>query len=220
MSIQYIDLSFLLDNIGRDKIREFTMNRIGKKIYLYITHYHNLENVDKYLISTNMIFIIEHTLPIVISSLYGLTKLTRLKISDMRHLYELPYFGDSVQLEKLLIYSNGLIQIPRCLPKTMIYIDCSHNQLKEAPVLNKGLKHFYCDHNQLYTLNNIPASITTITINDNILNEYVGGQYSRFFRKNLTKLNQFRWNYYFLKYGRRFLYYFLENECQNKNNVY
>ena len=54
----------------------------------------------------------------------------------------------------------------------------------------------------------------------NPLNNYIGRQYNLIrFQGRISILLQFRWNYYFLKFGRRFLYFLLKKRMSKHKNT-
>ena len=208
----YIDLDFFLQEIGRHTICEIAIFRVKNKIMIDIMHYHNKPLIDRYIVKTDKTIRIDTKLKLIISSLHGLTLLKRLKIVDMIHLDELPYFGDSLQLEKLIIYNNGLLRLPQNIPNTVNYLDCGRNRLKElTAVLPPNLKFLYTEKNNLLYLPTLPTSLVIFTIEENPLSNYIGRQSNLVrFRQRISILLRFRWNYYFLKFGRRFLYFLLK----------
>jgi hypothetical protein len=211
----YIDLDHFLNDIGRNMICEMSIYRYKNKIFIDVLHYHNKPYIDKYMVKTDKMIPIGENTRLTISSLYGMTILTRLKIADLRNLDELPFFGDSRQLDKLLVYNNGLIRLPICIPMTVNYLDCSNNKLRQLLcILPNQLKYLYVGRNQLTFLPEIPLTLTLLSCEDNPLNEYIG---KRLDRRRISIIERFRWNYYLLKFGRRFLYVLLKRRM-NKHN--
>jgi len=153
-----VDLEDFLNNIGREKILELDIRYYKKnKIYessivVYATHYHNVIDKDKYIISSQKIFTINREKDnIQITSLYGLINLHRLRINDIKQLYELPYLDDSINLGVLMLDNNSLVKLPY-LTKTIYYLCCSNNKLSEIPPLPDSLVHLYCENNDIYVL--------------------------------------------------------------------
>ena len=52
---------------------------------------------------------------------------------------------------------------------TVIYINCSNNQLSKLPKVPNSLQELLCDYNQLTTLPKLPNSLQIIDCNDNQL---------------------------------------------------
>ena len=217
----YIDLGFFLQEIGRNTICEFAIFRVKNNIMVDIMHYHNKPKIDRYIVKTDKTIRIDTESKLTISSLHGLTVLKRLKIANMIHLDELPYFGDSLQLEKLILYNNGLVRLPRNISDTVNYLDCSQNKLKElTAILPSTLKYLYAENNNLLYLPTLPTSLILLIIGLNPLNNYIGRQYNLVrFQRKIFILLQFRWNYYFLKFGRRFLYFLLKKRMSKHKNT-
>jgi hypothetical protein len=213
-----VDLEDFLNSIGREKILELDIRYYKKNqiyensIVVYANHYHNFINKDKYIISSNKIFIINREKEsIKISSLYGLINLYRLRINDIKQLYELPYIGDSNVLGVLMLDNNGLITLPY-LTKTIYYLCCSNNKLREIQYLPDNLINLYCENNEIYVLpfitDNLYKKLYFVVYNNPISN-YIFDEY-KIQTKKINKLYNFRYNYYLKKYGKRIFYYLLK----------
>jgi len=210
-----VDLEDFLNNIGRDKILEIDIcyyknNKIyGNSIIVYVSHYHNLININKYIILSDKIFNINNREKnnIQISSLYGLTKLYRLKINDIKQLNELPYIGDSIDLGVLILDNNGLAKLPY-LMKNIHYLSCNNNKLREIPPLPNNLVHLYCGNNEIYVLPNINEKLYLSIYNNPIYN-IIFDEY-QIQQKKINILYNFRYNYYLRKYGKLIFYYLLK----------
>jgi hypothetical protein len=213
-----VDLEEFLNNIGREKILELDIRYYKKnKIYensivVYANHYHNLINTDKYIINSKKIFTINREKDsIQISSLYGLINLHRLRINDIKQLYELPYIGDSNELGVLILDNNNLIKLPY-LTNTIYYLCCDNNKLREIPSLPNNLVNLYCENNQIYVLPFINKKLYNklyLVIYNNPITNYIFNGY-KLETKKINKLYNFRYNYYLRKYGKRIFYYLLK----------
>lgn len=221
MSIFVIDIDFFLNEIGRNHICELTIIYHKHHKHFQIIIHHQLPNNRYVIIQTEKIIENiptfqnknenENDFSIKISSLYGLTNMTRLKITNIPHLIELPYFGDSIKLKKLLCYENCLEYLPSFLPTTIDYIDCGRNQLKELPnSMPPQLKFLYCNNNQLCYLPPLSIQLHTSCLMDNPFFSYIGNQYHQHFIKRNAIILQMRSNYYSLKYGWRFFFSILK----------
>lgn len=214
MSTIVIDIDFFLNEIGRTHICELSI-MYHKNYFQIIIHHQPPFNqyiclqTEKIIENTQTLF--ENGFSTKISSLYGLTNMTRLKIVNIPNLIELPYFDDCIKLKKLLCYGNSLEYLPPYIQPTIDYIDCSKNRLKELPrKLPSYLKHLYCDNNQLRYLPTLPPTLQFSSISNNPFYKYLGSQYNSIFVINSTILREFRFNYYSLKYGRRFFFSILK----------
>jgi len=215
-----VDLEDFLNNIGREKILELDIRYYNKnKIYensivVYANHYHNLINTDKYIINSKKIFTINREKDsIQISSLYGLINLHRLRINDIKQLYELPYIGDSNELGVLILDNNNLIKL-HYLTNTIYYLCCDNNKLREMPSLPNNLVNLYCENNEIYVLPFINKKLYNklyLVIYNNPISNYIINGY-KIETKNINKLYNFRYNYYLRKYGKRIFYYLLKKK--------
>jgi Leucine-rich repeat (LRR) protein len=222
MSIFTIDIDSFLNRIGRDTISELTILYDRNQFIITAIHYHNIPYLSKYLIQSGYKIQSDKKTSLhstMISSLYGLFNLVRLKITNIPHLIELPSFADSIHLKKLLCYENGLQYLPSYLPQTIDYIDCGRNNLKELPnKMPSQLKMLYCNHNQLHYLPLLSIDVRISCISNNPFFSYIGNQYHRSFIKRNSIILRFRWNYYVLKFGRRFFFSMLRRRMSRYKN--
>lgn len=216
MSHITIDIDFFLNEIGRTYICELSIIYDKNYFKVIVMHYYNQPTINKYIvvqtekIIENTYKLFESDVSVIITSLHGLTNMTRLKVVNIPNLTELPYIGDCIKLKKLLCYGNSLEYLPFPLPSDIDYIDCGKNKLKELPrKLPSYLRHLYCDNNRLLYLPTLPLTLQFSSFSNNIFYEYLGSQYNRIFVKKSTILRQFRFNYYSLKYGWRLFFYIL-----------
>lgn len=220
MSHIVIDIDFFLNEIGRSNICELSITYHKNYFHVIVMHYLNQYIVvqkEKMIENTYKLF--ESDLSIIITSLYGLINLTRLKIVNIPNLAELPYIGDCIKLKKLLCYGNYLEYFPQNLPPYVDYIDCGKNKLKElSRKLPSSLRHLYCDNNQLQYLPTLPITLQFSSISNNPFYEYLGSQHNRIFVKKSEILHKFRFNYYSLKYGWRIFFCILKRRMSKYKN--
>jgi hypothetical protein len=213
-SMNYIDLNDFLNCINRQNIIELSIEKILYKnqhyIFVQAVHYHNEKNKDRYLIKTENQFITHHSSKIIISSLYGLNHLERLKITNIDKLEELPCFSDCVKLKTLICSNNNLLTLPRKLHPSITYFNCSYNKLTELPVLHEGI-HIYCNHNQIESLPLLPNKYLFYFDSNPVKQLYTSNNY-----KNIKKTNRilykFKYNYYFIKYAKKIFYFLLRKK--------
>jgi Leucine-rich repeat (LRR) protein len=196
--MNYINLNSFFVSLNRNNIVELGIEQIVIEninyISVYAIHYHNETDKNNILIKSEQNYNIHNFSNISISPLCGLTQLERLKIINIDKLNELPSFSDSIFLKTLVCSNNNLIKLPRKLPRSLIYFNCSYNKLTELPILHEFPNTYviYFDMNpikNLYTSNNYNHMKTTNRI-----------------------LYKFKYNYYFIKYSRKIFYYFLKKK--------
>jgi len=73
-------------------------------------------------------------------------------------------------LKKFYCNNCALTELPE-LPDSLIYLDCSYNNLKKLPVLPNSLIYLNCSCNNLIELPNLPNSLTHLNCNNNNLRE-------------------------------------------------
>jgi Leucine-rich repeat (LRR) protein len=212
--MNYIDLNIFFDSLKRNNIVELGIEQIlfekMNYISVYAIHYHNERDKDYFLIKSEQKFNIHNFSNISISPLYGLIQLERLKIINIDNLNELPSFSDSICLKTLICSNNNLIKLPRKLPHSLIYFNCSYNRLTELPVLHENM-YIYCNHNKLYSLPLFPNTYVIYFDMTPIKNLYTSNNYNHMRTTNRI-LYKFKYNYYFIKYSRKIFYYFLRKK--------
>jgi hypothetical protein len=212
--MNYIDLNNFFDSLNRNNIVELGIEQILFEkinyISVYAIHYHNERDKDYFLIKSEQKFNIHNFSNISISPLYGLIQLERLKIINIDNLNELPSFSDSIFLKTLICSNNNLIKLPRKLPRSLIYFNCSYNRLTELPVLHENM-YIYCNHNKLYSLPLFPNTYVIYFDMTPIKNLYTSNNYNHMRTTNRI-LYKFKYNYYFIKYSRKIFYYFLRKK--------
>ena len=67
--------------------------------------------------------------------------------------------------------SLRLNKIPNNLPKDLLYLDCSYNNLCELPSLPFKLKYLDCSHNKLTKLPTLPEQLKTLICHDNMFKD-------------------------------------------------
>jgi Leucine-rich repeat (LRR) protein len=204
-----INLNQLLDIIGRRNITECDIEQFDRKITIEFIHYHNDPMKDKYLIKTQIIFKINNE-TIEITSLYGLTEMTRLKIMNIRRLVKLPYIEDSQQLQSLIIPLNNLTELPNNLPHSLEYLNCSNNKLQSIPNISPNLTSIYCYGNNIEMLPLIPDHVKHLCFDNNPVHYLYYHNNSLEFRKKNNILYYFRYNYYLRKFGKKIFYSLLK----------
>jgi len=212
--MNYIDLNDFLNSLKRDKIIELVIEPILYETILYISvyaiHFHKEIDKDDYLIKTEQIFKIHNSSKIVISPLYGLTQLKRLQIVNIKNLFELPSFTDCYKLQTLICSNNNILCLPRKIPRSITYLNCSYNKLTELPVLHEGI-YLYCNHNQLYSLPLLPNKYIIFFDSNPIKKLYTSNNYNHMKRTNRI-LYKIKYNYYFIKYARKIFYFLLRKK--------
>jgi len=207
-----LNLNNFFDCLKRNNIVELVIEKVlfdnNDYISVYAIHYHN--DNDNYLIKTEQSFNIHNSTYIYISPLYGLTQLERLKIINIDKLNELPSFSDSTRLKTLICSNNNLVQLPRKLPQSLTYFNCSYNKLTELPVLHENM-YIYCNHNQLYSLPLFPNTYVIYFETNPIKKLYTSNNYNHMKTTNRI-LYKFKYNYYFIKFSRKIFYYFLRKK--------
>jgi Leucine-rich repeat (LRR) protein len=220
--MNYIDLTSLFNRINHNKIVELLIKQIKneEKYYIYVEaiHYHNNENIDRYLIKSEQSYEITHYYETSFSTLLGLINLERLVIKSICNLKYLPNFNDSIKLKTFICSNNNLLRLPSSLPRSVKYFDCSHNKLTEIPVLHNGIEHVYCNNNNIYHLPLFPQSVFIIYFNINPIKEVYNSTNSQHFKKINRILYNFRYNYYFFKYAKKIFYYFLKKKINRIKN--
>ena len=205
--MNYIDLNNFLDCIPRNNIVELVIEKNNDYIFVSAFHYHIKNN---FLIKSEQKFNIHNYSNIYISPLNGLTQLERLKITNIDQLNELPSFSDSISLKTLICSNNNLIKLPRKIPQSLTYINCSYNRLTELPILHENM-YIYCNHNKLYSLPLFPNTYVIYFDMNPINNLYTSNNYNHMKTTNRI-LYKFKYNYYFIKYSRKIFYYFLRKK--------
>ena len=212
--MNYIDLNNFFESLNRNNIVELGIEQILFEninyISVYAIHYHTEKDKDYFLIKTEKKINIHNFSNISISPLYGLIQLERLKIINIDNLNELPSFSDSICLKTLICSNNNLIKLPRKLPRSLIYFNCSYNRLTELPVLHENM-YIYCNHNKLYSLPLFPNTYVIYFDMTPIKNLYTSNNYNHMRTTNRI-LYKFKYNYYFIKYSRKIFYYFLRKK--------
>jgi Leucine-rich repeat (LRR) protein len=77
---------------------------------------------------------------------------------------------DLTGVTELYCSHNQLKELP-VLPHSLELLDCDNNQLKELPVLPDSLKELYCSNNQLKELPVLPDSLKVLFCSNNQLKE-------------------------------------------------
>jgi Leucine-rich repeat (LRR) protein len=145
-----------------------------------------------------------------LSSLNNLSELTRLKIVNIQNLYKLPEIINCNKLLILICNNNNLKSIPRILPSSVKFLNCSDNLLKELPIFHNGLEYIYCSNNNINYLPLFTQSFFTISFSINpIYNLYKSNNMNRLKYTNKILYN-FRYNYYTIKYGKKVFYYLIK----------
>jgi hypothetical protein len=210
--MNYIDLDIFFNKLIRNKIIELIIEKITIDdidfIAVQAIHFHNESLKDKFLIKTEQIFNIHNLKQIHISPLIGLTYLERLQIININSLNQLPSFTDCIHLKTLICSNNNLITLPRKLPNTLSYFNCSSNKLTELPLLHEGI-YVYCSHNFLYSLPLFPKKYIIYFDFNPIKNVYTSN-HPEHMKKTNDILYKLKYNYYFIKYAKKIFYYFLK----------
>jgi hypothetical protein len=204
--MNYIDLNHFLDCIPRDNIVELVIEKNNDYIFVSAFYY----DIKNNLIKIERSFKLNNSTNIQISPLNGLTQLERLKITNIDKLNELPCFSDSIYLKTLICSNNNLIKLPRKMPQSLTYINCSYNRLTELPILHENM-YIYCNHNKLYSLPLFPNRYVIYFDINPIKKLYTSNNYNHMKTTNRI-LYKFKYNYYFIKYSRKIFYYFLRKK--------
>jgi len=219
-NMNYIDLNIFLDKLNRNKIIELTIEKIIAKeidyILVYAIHYHGYKNKDDYLIKTEQIFCIHNLNYITISPLTKLINLERLKITNIPILYELPSFTDCIHLKTLICSNNNLSKMPRKIPNSLTYVNCSNNKLTELPIIHYGL-YIYCHYNNLYSLPLFPNKYI-IYFDNNPVKKLYTSNHPEHMKTTNRILYKLKYNYYFIKYSKKIFRYFLRKRMNRIKN--
>ena len=102
-----------------------------------------------------------------------------------------------------LFCNNNKIKYIKEFPSRLLRIFCSNNKLKSITHLSYVINTIICNNNLLYSLPDIPYSLHCLYCNT-ITSIYPD---TRFYTINVV--NNFRFNYYTLKFGHRLLFYLI-----------
>jgi hypothetical protein len=218
--MNYIDLNNFLNSVKREKIVELLIEPILYEdtvyINVYAIHFHNEIDKDDYLVKSEEVYYIDISLKIIISPLYGLINLKRLQIINIKNLFELPSFTDSFKIQTLICSNNNLLFLPRKIPHSITYINCSYNKLTELPVLHDGI-YLYCNHNQLHSLPLLPNKYIIFFDSNPVKKLYTSNNYYHMKKTNHI-LYKFKYNYYFIKYSKKIFYFLLRKKMNRIKN--
>ena len=106
---------------------------------------------------------------------------------------------------------NLLIQLPK-LPSELENLCCNFNQLNYIRHLPNNLKILNCGFNKLSSLPNLPNYLSVFAFNSNYIYDVVFNSNIQITKKNINKLNNFRYFYYSLKYKIKIIQWYWKSQ--------
>jgi hypothetical protein len=126
-------------------------------------------------------------------------------------LITLPYLLNNLLINNIDCSNNRLKFLPK-LPINLVILKCDHNLLIQLPKLPSELENLCCSFNKLSSLPNLPNYLTVLTFNSNYIYNIVFNSNIQIIKKNIKKLNNFRYFYYSLKYKIKIIQWYWKSQ--------